>query len=62
MTLEPPHANMTHIAYSKNPELLKVRRDAVRLVKYRGWFTRKVARYFGCTPQRAGEVVRKRLD
>lgn len=28
----------------------KVRRDAVRLVKYRGWSIRKTARYFGVHP------------
>lgn len=43
------YANMTYMAYSKNPELPKVRRDAVRLVKYRGWSTRKVARHLGYT-------------
>jgi transposase InsO family protein len=37
------------MAYTKNPELPKVRRDAVRLVKYRGWSTRKVARHLGYT-------------
>lgn len=40
---------MTYMAYSKNPELPKVRREAVRLVKYRGWSVRKVARHFGYT-------------
>ena len=49
MTLEPPHANMTYMAYSKNPELPKVRREAVRLVKYRGWSVRKAARHLGYT-------------
>lgn len=48
MTLEPPHANMKHMAYSKNPELPKVRQEAVRLV-YKGWSVRKVARHFGYT-------------
>ena len=37
------------MAYSKNPELPRVRREAVRLVKYRGWSVRKVARHFGYT-------------
>lgn len=37
------------MAYSKNPELPKVRRAAVQLVKYRGWSVRKVARHFGYT-------------
>lgn len=49
MTLEPLHATMKHMAYSKNPELPKVRRDAVYLVKQRGWSVRKVARHFGYT-------------
>jgi transposase InsO family protein len=35
------------MAYSKNPELPKVRREAVRLVKQEGWSVRKVARHFG---------------
>ena len=37
------------MAYSMNPELPKVRREAVRLVKQEGWSTRKVARHFGYT-------------
>ena len=49
MTLEPSYANMAYMAYSKNPELPKVRREAVRLVKYRGWSVRKVARHLGYT-------------
>lgn len=36
--------------YSKNPHLPKVRKDAVNLVKYRGWSMRKVARHFGVEP------------
>lgn len=40
---------MTYMAYSMNPELPKVRREAVRLVKQEGWSTRKVARHFGYT-------------
>ena len=35
------------MAYTINPKMPKVRRDAVRLVKYRGWSTRAVARYTG---------------
>jgi len=35
------------MAYTTNPHLPKVRRDAVRLVKYRGWSTRKVAEHTG---------------
>src|SRR3989344_2582202 len=48
MTLEPPRAKMTHMAYSKNPSLPKVRQEAVRLV-CKGWTVRKVARHFGYT-------------
>jgi len=40
---------MTYMAYSMNPELPKVRREAVRLVKQEGWPVRKVARHFGYT-------------
>ena len=35
------------MSYTTNPNLPRVRRDAVRLVKYRGWSTRQVARYTG---------------
>lgn len=33
--------------YTINPKLPKVRMETVRLVKYRGWSTRQVARYTG---------------
>jgi transposase InsO family protein len=39
-----------YMSYSKNPHLPKVRRDAVKLVKYHGWSMRKVARRFGVEP------------
>jgi len=35
------------MAYTKNPHLPKLRMEAVRLVEYRGWSTRQVARYTG---------------
>lgn len=35
------------MAYTTNPKLPKVRMEAVRLVKHRGWSTRQVARYTG---------------
>lgn len=35
------------MAYTTNPHLPKVRMEAVRLVKYRKWSTRQVARYTG---------------
>ena len=36
-----------YMAYTTNPKLPKVRMEAVRLVKHRGWSTRQVARYTG---------------
>ncbi len=33
--------------YTINPHMHRIRMEAVRLVKYRGWSTRKVARYMG---------------
>jgi transposase InsO family protein len=38
------------MAYTTNPHLGKVRRDAVNLVRYRGWSMRKVARRYGVEP------------
>jgi transposase InsO family protein len=38
------------MAYTKNPHMPKVRRDAVNLVKYRKWSIRKTARRFGVAP------------
>ena len=35
------------MAYTTNPKLPKLRMEAVRLVKQRGWSTRQVARYTG---------------
>src|SRR3989344_4470708 len=49
MTLEPLYDNMTYMAYSKNPELPRVRREAVYLVKQKGWSVRKVGRHLGYT-------------
>ena len=37
------------MAYTKNPELPRVRQEAVYLVKQKGWSVRKVARHFGYT-------------
>ena len=34
------HATMTYMAYNKNPELPRVRREAVYLVKQKGWTVR----------------------
>lgn len=36
--------------YTINPNISRVRRDAVNLVKYRGWSMRKVSRRFGVVP------------
>lgn len=36
--------------YTTNPNMPKVRRDAVNLVTYRGWSMRKVARRYGVEP------------
>lgn len=38
------------MAYTTNPHMAKVRRDAVNLVKYRGWSMRKTAFRFGVEP------------
>src|SRR3989344_3954145 len=38
------------MAYTQNPNMPKVRMGAVRLVKYRGWSMRKVARRYGVEP------------
>jgi transposase InsO family protein len=36
-----------HMAYTKNPHLPRIRREAAHLVLYHGWSTRKVARHTG---------------
>lgn len=50
---------MAYMAYTKNPHMPKVRRDAVRLVAYRGWSMRKVARYMGVHPSTVMRWSRK---
>ena len=50
---------MTYMAYTKNPHLPKVRRDAVRLVKQQDWSMRKAARYFGVQPSTVMRWCRK---
>lgn len=50
---------MTYMAYTKNPHLPKVRRDAVRLVKQQNWSIRKAARYFGVQPSTVLRWCRK---
>lgn len=49
---------MAHMAYTKNPYLPRVRRDAADLVR-RGWGVRKVARYVGVSPGTVSKWVRK---
>jgi len=46
------------MAYTKNPYLPRVRRDAADLVR-RGWGVRKVARYVGVSPGTVSKWVRK---
>lgn len=50
---------MAYMAYTKNPHLPKVRRDAVRLVKQENWSMRKAARYFGVQPSTVMRWCRK---
>jgi transposase InsO family protein len=45
-----PPLNCCDMAYTTNPTLPKARMEAVRLVKYRGWSMRKVARHVGVEP------------
>ena len=40
---------MAYMAYTKNPNMGRVRREAVYLVKQKSWSTRKVARHLGYT-------------
>jgi len=47
------------MAYTKNPHMPKVRRDAVRLVKQQQWSIRKAARYFGVHPSTVLRWCRK---
>lgn len=49
---------MRHMAYTKNPYLPRVRRDAADLVR-RGWGVRKVARYVGVSPGTISKWVGK---
>lgn len=47
-----------YMAYSKNPNLPKVRQQAVNLV-YQGWSTRKVARHFGIGSSTVSKWLKK---
>jgi len=47
------------MAYTQNPNIPKVRMEAVRLVKYRGWSMRKVARRYGVEPSTISRWCKK---
>ena len=47
------------MAYTTNPNMAKVRRDAVNLVKYRHWSMRKVALRFGVEPSTISRWCRR---
>ena len=49
---------MKNMAYTKNPYLPRVRRDAADLVR-RGWGVRKVARRMGVAPGTISKWVKK---
>jgi transposase InsO family protein len=50
-----------YMAYTTNPHMPKVRRDAVNLVKYRKWSIRKTARRFGVAPSTVSRWCRHPL-
>lgn len=47
-----------YMSYTTNPHLPRVRRDAVRLVCYRDWSIRKVARHIGVEPSTVSRWVK----
>lgn len=47
-----------YMPYTTNPHMPRVRRDAVRLVCYRGWSIRQVAKYTGFNPSTISRWVR----
>lgn len=47
------------MAYTQNPHIPKVRMEAVRLVKYRSWSMRKVARRYGVEPSTISRWCKK---
>ena len=47
------------MSYTTNPNMPKVRRDAVRLVKYRGWSIRNVAKHLGYQPSTVSRWCKK---
>lgn len=48
-----------YMPYTTNPHMPKVRMEAVRLVKYRKWSIRKVARYIGVEPSTISRWCKK---
>lgn len=49
------------MAYTTNPHLPKVRREAVNLVKYRKWSIRKTAKHFGYNPSTISRWCKKSM-
>lgn len=47
-----------YMPYNTNPHMSRVRRDAVRLVCYRGWSMRQVARHVGVEPSTISRWVK----
>ena len=47
------------MAYTINPKMPKVRREAVRLIKLKKWSVRKTARYLGYNPSTISRWVKK---
>jgi transposase InsO family protein len=47
-----------YMSYTSNPHLPRVRMEAVRLVSYRGWSMRRVARHIGVEPSTIHRWVR----
>ena len=45
--------------YTNNPKMGKVRRDAVRLVKQKGWSVRQVAKHYGYAPSTVSRWCQK---
>lgn len=50
------------MSYTTNPNMPKVRRDAVRLVKYRGLSIRAVAKHLGYEPSTVSRWCKKDLS
>ncbi len=61
MTFATPNGYNTHMAYSLNPNLPKVRREAVHLVKGEKWTVRKVAKHLGFNPSTISRWCRNPL-